>query len=76
MGIESLTQPVESLRSDKEIIEEVKRLTFALKFDEALSLTRSIENNEFAIRAAIIVIAAEDSYRRGTFIGHDAHPAD
>lgn len=70
-AITALGQPIESLKSDKEIIEEVKRLTFALKFDEALSLTRKIENNEFAIRAAIIVIAAEDSYRHGTFIGHD-----
>lgn len=59
---------VESLKSDQEIINEVKRLTFEFKFDEALSLTRSIENNEFAIRAAIIVIAAEESYRCGTFI--------
>ena len=55
--------------SDSEIINEVKRLTFELKFTDAFDLTRSIQNNEFAARAAMIVMAAEHSHECGCFTG-------
>jgi hypothetical protein len=55
--------------SDSEIIMEVKRLTFELKFAEAFNLTRQIQNNEFAVRTAMIVMSAEHSHECGCFKG-------
>lgn len=60
---------IDSLKSDAKTIMEVQRLTFELKFDEAFNLTRQIQNNEFAVRAAMLVMAAENSHACGCFKG-------
>jgi hypothetical protein len=67
---------VESLKSDAGVIMEVKRLTFALKFDEALNLTRQIQDNEFAVRTALLVVEAEHSHKCGCFTGDIATTPD